>query len=255
MTLEQQYDFFLKNHYCIFPAALTPAELASVNGAVDASLKEEPELWGKGARSQSVQCLLTRPEFDILLAHKCFMPLASKVLDGDIAMVEFSVMIREGAQEIPTKPTGWHKDFGVRAADPLGITALSAVWYLTDVDTTTARYSLIPNSHKWDHEPKQVKEGSEDVEGELEVLGKAGTCVLVNAGLYHCGKLGAGPRERRTVHTYMQRTSFPSVSNHSIIPRRLWDVKDPAQRKFYSHFNALTRAVAGDYANDKGNQP
>lgn len=248
MNLQEQYEFFLKNHYCVFPSALTPAELASVNAAVDASLAEDPDLWGKGARSQSVHCLLGRPQFDILLRHPSFSPLAAKIFDNDIALIEFSVMIRSGGQTAPTKPEGWHRDFGVTDKDPNGITALSAIWYLTDVDTTTARYSLVPFSHKFKEAPKQVCEGSQDVEGEVEMLGPAGTVILVNAGIYHTGKLGTGPRERRTVHTYMQRTTFPNVSSHSIIPRRLWDVPDPEQRRYYSHFNAITRAVARDYA-------
>ena len=251
MNLQEQYDFFLKNHYCVFPPSLTPAELKSVNDAVDASLKEDPALWSMGPRSQSVQCLLNRPEFDILLHHKSFMPLAAKVLDNDIARVEFSVMTRAGTQPEATQPDGWHRDFGVSSIDPLGITALSAIWYLTDVDKTTARYTLVPFSHKMKELPKQVKEGCQDIEGEVEILGPAGSVVLVNAGIYHTGKLGTGPRERRTVHTYMQRTSFPAVSNHNIIPRRLWDVPDPAQRRFYSHFNTITRVVAGDYASER----
>jgi hypothetical protein len=251
MTLQEQYDFFVENHYCIFPAVLTPAEVKSVNDAIDASLKEDAALWSIGVRSQSVNCLLNRPQFDILLRHKSFMPLAEKIYDNDVAMVEFSVMTRAGNQPVPNKPEGWHRDFGVSSIDPMGITALSAIWYLTDVDTTTARYSLLPKSQAWKEGPKAVAEGSQDVVGEVEILGPAGTVVLVNAANYHTGKIGPGPRERRTVHTYMQRTSYPSVSNHSIIPRRLWDVPDVSQRKFYSHFNPLTKAVAGDYAAKK----
>lgn len=240
MTLDEQYDFFLKNHYCLFPSALSPDEVASINAAIDRSIVRDG--WaGPGPRATFVQPLLTSTDFDSLPRHKSFFPLASRIFEGDIALIEFAIMTRPGNQPTPTKPTGWHQDFGISEHDPLGITALSAIMCLTDIDRTTARYSLLPNSHRGDKKPEAVREGSDDVVGEVEVVGPAGTIVLVNAGIYHTGKPGSGPRERRTIHTYMQRTSFPSVSNHSIIPRRLWDVEDPADRRFYSHFNEVTR--------------
>ena len=240
MTLDEQYEFFLKNHYCIFPSALSPQEVIDINKAIDRSLERDG--WGgPGPRASFAQPLLSSTDFDGLARHKSFFPLASKIFDGDIAIIEFCLMTRPGNQEAPTKPTGWHQDFGICEHDPLGITALSAVMCLTDIDKTTARYTLLPNSQKGDKPPQPVAEGSQDVIGEVEVVGPAGTIVLVNSGIFHTGKPGTGPRERRTIHTYMQRTNFPSVSNHSIIPRRLWDVADPEQRKFYSHFNEVTR--------------
>jgi hypothetical protein len=129
----------------------------------------------------------------------------------------------------------------------LKIQSLSAIFYLTDVDETTARYSLVPASNEMEEAPKKVQEESEQRVGELEMLGPAGTVILVNAGIWHCGKWGHGPRERRTIHTYYQQSLTEAVSNHSIFPRRLWDVPDPEQRRFYSHFNAMTRAVVADY--------
>jgi hypothetical protein len=242
MTLDEQYEFFLKNHYCLFPSALSPDEVVSINAAIDRSLARDG--WGgPGPRATFVQPLNTTTDFDILPRHRSFFPLASRIFDGDIALIEFAIMTRPGNQEAPTKPTGWHQDFGICEHDPLGITALSAVMCLTDIDKTTARYCLLPNSQRGDKPPQPVAEGSQDVVGEVEVVGPAGTIVLVNAGIYHTGKPGTGPRERRTIHTYMQRTCFPSVSNHTILPRRLWDVEDPAQRRFYSHFNDVTRAA------------
>jgi hypothetical protein len=127
---------------------------------------------------------------------------------------------------------------------------LSAIFYLSDVDRTTARFSIIPGSHAREEGPKPVAPDSDDYIDEFEILGPAGTCVLVNAGIWHRAKFGAGPRERRTIHLYYQQSSLPQQSEHNIFPRRLWDVDDAEQRRFFSHFNTLTKAVAADYAPD-----
>ena len=240
MNLDEQYEFFLKNHYCLFPSALSKAELDSVNKAIDGIVAQDPKYWAS-ARAQTSQ--VSDPAFDCLLRHPSFSPLATKIFEGDIALIEFGMMIRQGNQTPPAEPAGWHQDFGISEHDPLGITALSAIMYTYDVDATTARYTLVPNSHRLPARPKQVAPGRDEIEGEVEIVGPAGTIVLVNAGIFHTGKLGAGPRERRTIHLYMQRTSFPSVSNHTVMPRRLWDVADPEQRRYYSHFNAVTKAA------------
>lgn len=251
MTLDEQYEFFVKNHYCIIPNALSPDEIKSLTKVIDGIIASDRVAWTTHARQTLSQ--ISDPAFDCVLRHRSFMPLATRIFEGDIALIEFGLMVRPGNQTAPTKPSGWHQDFGVSEHDPMGITALSAIFYLSDVDKTTARYSLIPGSAKFPKCPPAVAEGSQDVEGEVEILGPAGTMVLVNSGIFHTGKVGTGPRERRTIHLYMQRTTFPSVSNHTIMPRRLWDSPDPEIRKYYSHFNQVTRdAIEKEAAAAKG---
>jgi hypothetical protein len=245
MTLAQQIDFFETHHYLLLPAALTPEEVASLNAATDRDREEYPEFWSKGARMQSAQCLLSMPEADSLIRHPSFFPVAEHVFDGDIRFEEFSIMIRAGNQA-EGSIEGWHRDSRPNPEHRLGIRALGAFIYLTDVDETTARYSLIPNSQHLP-EPRKVSEESEEREGEIEMLGPAGTVILVNAGNWHCGKWGHGPRERRMVAIYYCQSTTPSLSNHTLFPRRLWDVADEEQRRFYSKHNAITRAVAKDY--------
>ncbi len=246
-TLREQINFFEKHHYLGIPDALTKDEVGRVNAAIDRNRQQHPALWSKGNRMQSVQCFLLMPEVDFLIRHPSFFPLAEQVLDGDIVFSEFSAMIRAGGQPQGTIE-GWHRDFQPEPKHRLKIRSLSAIFYLTDVDGTTARYSLVPASHEMSEAPKKIRENSEDRVGEVEMLGTAGTVILVNSGIWHCGKWGHGPRERRTIHTYYQQSVTEPGSNHSIFPRRLWDVADPAQKKFYSHFNGMTHAVVADYA-------
>jgi hypothetical protein len=137
---------------------------------------------------------------------------------------------------------------GLNPKNRFEVTALSAVYNTTDVDRTTARYSLVPGSHAAKEAPKPIPPDNVDFENEMEIVGPAGSVVLVNAGIWHTGKWGAGPRERRTIHVYYQPSDIPQFSPHNVVPRRLWDVKDPEQRRFYSHFNALSKAVAEERA-------
>lgn len=243
-SLDEQIAFFAKNDYFLFENVLTRSEIDMINTAIDRNRTAEPGMWGGGPRITSSNCSLYLTECDFLLRHPAIYPLA-KAIVPDIVFSEFGIMIRTGGQKA-TFPS-WHQDVGVNEKNPYGVTALSAIFYLTDVDRTTARYTLIPGSHARAERPEPVEPGSCDTKGEFEVLGPAGTCVLVNAGIWHAGKIGDGERERRTLHLYFQPSSVPQFSVHTIFPRRWWDVPDPEQRRFFSHFNPMTRAVASDY--------
>ena len=246
MSTDEQIAFFERTHYLLLPSVVNEKELAVLHAAIDRHREEFPALWSQGRRMQAPQCLLNMPEADFLIRHPSFMDIATHALDGDIVFDEFSIMIRaggidEGSQE------GWHRDFTPDPQHRLGIRGLSVIYYLTDVDETTARYVLVPASHQRDDEPAKTGPGSDTREGELEVFAPAGSMLLVNAGNWHCGRCGHGGRERRTVHIYYRKSTTAPFANHTIFPRRLWDVPDPEQRRFYSSFNPITQAVAADY--------
>src|SRR5262249_18414895 len=154
------------------------------------------------------------------IRHPSFFAVASHALDGDIRFEEFSVMIRAGNME-KGSIEGWHRDARPNPEHRLGIRALSAIYCRTAVDESTARYPLMPASQKLP-ERRKVSAEREEREGEIEMLGPAGSVILVNAGIWHCGKWGHSPRERRTVHIYYGQSTTPCLSNHTLYPRRLW---------------------------------
>ncbi|MCX5659728.1 MAG: phytanoyl-CoA dioxygenase family protein [Planctomycetota bacterium] len=243
-TLDEQVAFFAKNDYVLFPSVLTRAEVDQANAVIDDHRKKWPNFWGTGARSQAAQCLMGMPELDYLIRHPSFMPLAQAIIPN-IVFSEHSIMIREGNQKPGVE--GWHRDTSPNPKNKYGVTALSMIYYLTDVDETTARYCLIPGSHLVEKAPEKIAPDSIHYENEVEMFAPAGSVILVNSGIWHCGKWGTGPRERRTLHLYMQPQDKWQFSEHTIFPRRLWDVPDPEQRRFYSHFNRLTQAVVESY--------
>src|SRR5262245_42591768 len=141
MTLQEKIAFFEKHHYLLIPNALSPAEVAMVNKVIDRQKGD----WGNAVRIQSATCLTDAPEYDFLIRHPSFFPVAQHAMDNDIVFSEFAVMIRSAAAEA-RGPDGWHNDFPPNPAHRLGFHSLSAIYYLTDVDRTTARYVLIPGS-------------------------------------------------------------------------------------------------------------
>ena len=245
MTTDDHIEFFEKNHYLLLPGVLQADEIAVLNAAIDRNREQYAATWSSGKRSQSAQCLLGMPEADFLIRHPSFFPVAQHAFDGDICFDEFSVMIREGNMERGAQE-GWHRDASPNPEHRLGIRALSAIYYLTDVDKTTARYCLIPASQDIE-EPRKLSDESEAREGEIDMVGPAGSVILVNSGIWHCGKWGHSPRERRTAHIYYTQSTTPPLACHTICPRRLWDVDDEEQRRFYSKHNALTQQVISDY--------
>ncbi|MCX5660335.1 MAG: phytanoyl-CoA dioxygenase family protein [Planctomycetota bacterium] len=243
--LASQLEFFAKNDYVLFPNVLTRAEVDQANEVIDRHRGKWPNFWSTGARSQTAQCLLDMPELDYLIRHPAFYPLAKAIIPN-IVFSEFSIMIREGNQKPGVE--SWHRDTGPNPKNKYDVTALSMIYYLTDVDETTARYCLVPGSHAVNKAPEPVEPDSIYYKGEREMFAPAGSVIFVNSGIWHCGKWGTGPRERRTLHLYMQPQDVPQFSEHNIVPRRLWDVPDAEQRRFYSHYNKLTRAVVEAYA-------
>lgn len=98
---------------------------------------------------------------------------------------------------------GWHRDPGTQHC-----TKVKTILYLTDVDTNSGPFTIIPSSRKSDvglgtvRDPETcppihrnlricdsfVEELEEQGRSPVEVLGKAGTLILVDVGNIHRGK-------------------------------------------------------------------
>lgn len=235
---------FYRDGFCVLPEALTAAEVASLNAAIDTHRRDYPGLWqarGEGGRHQCVTALLTDPVFDHCLLHPDLLPLISQLVGDEVVIEEHSVMVREPIVAAPPA-AGWHRDRPNNPDHPAGIEALSLVYYLTDVDETTHCFSIVP-------EAVEVKRGPQaglsacDGSGARDLVGPAGTALLFNAGSCHAGRLRATPRERRTIHIYFGLASHKPLSNHTPMPRRLVEHEDEAVRSLFRRPNDLTRAI------------
>ena len=155
-------------------------------------------------------------------------------------------MVREPVAEPP--PPGeqwhhknWHRDGGRHLlTDPLLLWKAQLIFYLSDVDSSTHCFSIAPESVEEKRalaaEPDEdypttvrTREPAQPL-GEsrgVDILGKAGSAVIVNSANVHAGCVRQTPAERRTLHIYYARATQPCVSVHTRVPRRLVESADP----------------------------
>lgn len=243
MQVEQQSQF-ARDGFVVLPGALSSAEVAACNGAIDEHRGRFPRLWaerGEGGRSQSVHMLLSCPLLDAGITHSAVLPLVTSLMGQDVVCEEHSVMIRAPLDSDPPA-TGWHRDMANSKSHPLGIHGLSVVYYLTDVDETTHCFSAVPES------AQQKRSGALadcDGSGAQDLLGPAGTAVLFNGGSCHAGRVRRTTQPRRTIHIYYGHAGSAPLSEHTIFPARLLQHEDAEVRRLFRRPNQITQAVHG----------
>ncbi|MBT3344376.1 MAG: hypothetical protein HN712_23785 [Gemmatimonadetes bacterium] len=237
-------DDFVRDGFCVLPDALSVDQVQSLNDAIDAHRRDYAGLWanrGEGGRRQCVTMLLTDTALDHSLMHPELLPLVKSLVGDELVVEEHSVMVRAPITQSPP-PAGWHRDRPNNPDHPLGIEALSLVYYLTDVDTSTHCFSVVPESAEAKCGPQDDLPAC-DGKGARDLLGPAGTALLFNAGSCHAGRLRTTPHERRTIHIYFGLASHAPLSNHTPMPRRLVEHEDAAVRELFRRPNDLTRAI------------
>ena len=111
---------------------------------------------------------------------------------------------------------------------------------LASFDETTHTFSILPGSAQADEYPPL---DAYDLSNAVHIEGAAGTAVVFNAFTFHAGNVRQTTSERRTIHIYCGRKENRHLSNHTIFPRRLWEGKDEATRRYYSRLNPITELV------------
>jgi ectoine hydroxylase-related dioxygenase (phytanoyl-CoA dioxygenase family) len=239
--MQQQLEFYARNGYLVVPGAMTAAEVQTANEAIDRDLVENRAFWSdKGnGRLQSTYSLLAQADLDFTMRPAGLLPLMSAILGEEICADEHSVMIRQGSPQ--STECVWHRDTRRTGEAPYFTPFLSVVFYLSDVDESSHTFSVVPGSGQ---SAEQAPLESYDLTLARHLTGPAGTAIFFNAAMLHAGCVRITPHERRTIHIYCGRLSAPPVSSHTLFPRRLWEGKDDATRRYYSRLNDLTRLVA-----------
>ncbi len=234
---------FARDGFCLLPETLTRRQVADLNGAIDDHRQRFPGLWlkrGEAGREQCVAILLTHPVFDETILHAKTLPLVHQLVGDELVVEEHSVMIRAPIADDPPAAS-WHRDRPHNIDHPLGIDALSVVFYLSDVDETTHCFSVVPESAQTKCDPHADHDCNG--EGARDLLGPAGTALLFDAGSCHAGRLRRTTRERRTIHVYFGLASHPPLSNHTPMPRRLIEHEDQNVQRLFRRPNDLTKAI------------
>ena len=240
--MQKQLEFFKENGYVVVPDALHADEIRVINMAIDRDLVENQPMWmdrGNGRR-QNVHMLLAHPEIDVTIRPPTLLPLMEAIMGSDLCADEHSVMIRTPNADGPTE-CHWHRDAGGLAESLSYYTRyLSVVFYLTNVDDTTHTFSVLPGTAQ---STELLPLDAYDLCTAEHLVGSAGTAILFNAAMFHAGNVRQTPSERRTIHIYCGRSTDRYLSNHTIFPRRLWEDKEEAARKYYSRPNPITNLL------------
>ena len=240
--MDDELDFYAQNGYLVIPDALSGDQVDQINGAIDHNLEQYAPLWierEQGHTTLNVHALMAHPELDITMRPPRLLPLMEAILGPELCAEEHSVRIRRPYSGEPY--CNWHRDGGGWTADPPYYTRyLSVAFYLSDVDSTTHTFSVLPGSAQSADLP-----GLEhyDLERAHHIEGGKGAAVLFNAGMFHAGNVRRTDVERRTIHIYCGRRSDPALSNYTIFPRRLWQDKDSATQSYYSRPNLISQLL------------
>ncbi len=264
---EQACDFFAQHGYVTLTNCLDPAEIKQLNAFFDRTQRERPQSWGMSTdkrkphhRDQGLifsQPLLDYPELDKFTQHPGSYAIAAKLLGGldRIRYSEFN--FRETPEQAGQGNMNFHHDAVV--ADRflrkpyLPCDWLCAIHYLTDVDSATPAFCVVPGSNQYKSLKQAYTELADDYQ-ELPIYGDAGTCILYDTATFHTRLDGDGIHGRRTWHQYYARGGWlasslpttaryvrapsPSLTNWNLIPERLAFHPDPATRLFFSHWNS-----------------
>jgi ectoine hydroxylase-related dioxygenase (phytanoyl-CoA dioxygenase family) len=211
-------DQFRRDGFVVMPDVLTPAEVMRINTALDSDLSRQKwPLGGGDGRQQDADILPRLDALDLTLDHPAIMPLVRALVGEHVTLDEVSVMFRDPVTQVPDQ-RAWHRDFGRDEAHPLGLHALSVIYYLSDVTSTDHCFTLAAGTHdRW----RDVQPQKHNPLDEFEVNGPAGTAVFFHTHCLHTATIKRHSTQRRTLHLYYGSADKPAVSRFTRIPARM----------------------------------
>ena len=269
--INEAYSFFNENGFVVIKDAYTPEDVKFMNEFWDQTQEKYPRAWGQSMRKRPMyalghpliysQPLLDHPELDKFTMHPITFPLVNKIMNNEARYNEFNFRDVPAGSGPLYKTSRFHHDRALEERlfrkDGEPIDDVCCIHYLTDVDKETPCFCVIPKSNKF-KTLEEVYQGLGSDYIEIPIYGAKGTCVMYDISIYHAKLDGNDPvgRQRRTVHQYFARGGWigkrppsPSLTNWNLIPKRLCLSKDPAKRKFFSHWNTgQCEWVASDFS-------
>ena len=238
-----QIEEFQRQGFLVIPNALTSAEIARLNRAIDDDLRRNEREWVQfnDALTQTPDILSRTSEFDFAIENPAVLNFLRKLIGENVTFEEFLVMIRQPTER-PQDFKGWHRDLIRDYNRRMEIEYLSVIYYLTEVGSSDHCFSIVPETHARlvDLRPEEITPGR-----EVDVIGPAGTAIVFHGRAIHSGKHKPQSRHRRTVHVSFWSAGKPRAQEWTPIPRRLYERSEPALPAFlYSKYN-VTEVVDG----------
>ncbi|HLN04374.1 MAG TPA: phytanoyl-CoA dioxygenase family protein [Bryobacteraceae bacterium] len=102
-----------------------------------------------------------------------------------------------------------HADSGA-VADERGYWVANSVWMLDDFTTENGAIRLLPGSHRWRRLPQDaLADPTAPHPGEVLLMGRAGTVVVMNAHMWHGATANRTAGQRRAMHAFYTRRDKP----------------------------------------------
>ena len=242
-------DFFRGQGYAVISDALQADEIALLNDFVDRSQGEMPGEWGPDARGclSHGQILVNHPELDPFVQYATTFPLIDAIMAPGARFAQFDFRdIPAGKGDIGMK---FHKD-GLNyqperapTTGPYGCKYLCAIYHLSDVDASTPKFCVVPQSSPYATLEEAQQQQGDDYR-EVPIIGPAGTVVLYGIELFHTRLPGERDKGRRTHHNYFSSKGNPALTSWVLVPERLGAHPDPALRAYFSAWPESTQAFA-----------
>jgi hypothetical protein len=239
-------DFFRRQGYAVVVGALTADEMAFLNEFVDRSRGNIPGEWGPDKRGcySHGQVLVNHPELDPYVRYETTWGLINEIMGPAARFAQYDF------RDIPPgngdSSMEYHKD-GLNykpirppVRGPFGCKYLCAIYHLTDVDSSSPRFCVVPRSGPYGS-LEEARQGLGDTYCEVPILGPAGTVVLYDISIFHTRLAGEKSKGRRTQHNYFSRQGNPPLTSWVLIPERLAEHADPALRAYFSAWPEATQ--------------
>lgn len=181
----QERGLLLKNGYLLFPKLISSAKCQVLAELID---QEVPDSSNSEPGAERLSDLTRMgPEFDILWQHPKLLAAVNAVLGDDMMLSSLdyrSPLPGSGLQ-------GLHRDKGSGYCN--------AMWFIDEFTPRNGAIRVVPGSHRFDSEPKEVMSERQQVSavaGQSRITAKSGSLLVFDAALWHAGgpNMSAGKR-------------------------------------------------------------
>jgi ectoine hydroxylase-related dioxygenase (phytanoyl-CoA dioxygenase family) len=187
--------------YLVLPNAIDPITLEVLRSRFDELVESERDARHDGLRQEEegaswiVNLVDKVPIFDAVWNHPLQLAAVAHVLGwSDLKLFSLkgrSALPGHGQQRL-------HVDWS-EAVEPGSYQVCNSAWMLDDFTPSNGSTRVVPGSHRWGRTPKQA-DGPRDSElDETYVTGKAGSCAVFNAHIWHSGTVNKSASPRRVL--------------------------------------------------------
>jgi len=210
MTPEQKQDLNERG-YTVLEKFMAPRMLEAIRQRVDELFQEE----GKNAGSEFKSEPYTDRLANLVDKGEIFVQAIQRpeILECVEHVIGTEFKLSSVNVRSPWPNSQWiqplHIDGG-GLPDEKGYYVCNSVWMLDDFTLENGAIRMVPGSHRLGQRPQEVlSDPTASYPGEVLLIGKAGTVVVMNAHMWHGATANQTNRPRRAMHVYYTRRDKP----------------------------------------------